>query len=218
MVLRAALLTLLVLPARAVGQEPARAGVEEPSPPSPAATREERRGTLWFLGGAATGLVLHEGGHLLFDGIFDADPGFRRVELASIPFFAVTHTAGLPPAQEFTISSGGFWVQNATSEWILTRRPNLRDEHAPFAKGVLAFNVLASVTYSAAAFARVGPAERDTRGMADALGIDEPWVGAMILAPAALDAWRYYHPDSRWARWTSRAVKVGLVLAVIGAK
>ena len=44
------------------------------------------------------------------------------------------------------------------------------DEHAPFAKGVLAFNVAASAAYAGAAFARTGPYERDTRGMASQLG------------------------------------------------
>jgi len=53
--------------------------------------------------------------------------------------------------------------------------------------------------------------------MADALDVDEPWVGVMILAPAALDAWRYVKPESRWAVWTSRALKVGAVLIVVRA-
>ena len=55
------------------------------------------------------------------------------------------------------ISSAGFWVQHGTNEWLLTRRPNLRRERAPFAKGVLAFNVLASMAYAGAALARTGP-------------------------------------------------------------
>ena len=40
-------------------------------------------------------------------------------------------------------------MQRAESEWLLTRRPRLRHERAPFAKGVLAFDVLASVAYVA---------------------------------------------------------------------
>ena len=51
-------------------------------------------------------------------------------------------------------------------------------ERAPFAKGLLAWNVLASAAYSGAAFAHAGPPERDTRGMAAALGVNEAWVGA----------------------------------------
>jgi hypothetical protein len=170
-----------------------------------------------FLGGAATGLAAHEAGHLVFDVVFDADPGIKRVSFGGVPFFAITHTGGLPAAEEFTISSAGFWVQHATSEWILTSRPDLRTRRSPFLKGWLAWNVLASGAYSVAAFARIGPPERDTRGMAASLSIPEPWVGGMILAPAALDAWRYFHPRSRWARWTSRIVKAGLVVIVVAA-
>ena len=170
-----------------------------------------------FLAGGAIGLLGHESGHLLFNVVFDADPGIRRVDFHGVPFFAITHRPDLSPAREFTISSAGFWVQHAGSEWLLTKRPRLRFETAPLAKGILAFNVLASGAYAGAAFARTGPGERDTRGMAVSAGIDEHWVGALILAPAVLDAWRYFEPDARWAAWVSRAVKVGAVLLVARA-
>jgi len=168
-----------------------------------------------FFGGAAVAFGAHELGHLVFDVAFDAKPGIKKVSFSGIPFFAITHEAGLSPRREYTISSAGFWVQHATSEWILTSRPDLRRTGAPFLKGMLAFNVLASVAYSGAAFAKGGPPERDTRAMAAALGIDERWVGALILAPAVLDAVRYFRPDARWAAWTSRGLKVGLVLLVL---
>jgi hypothetical protein len=168
-----------------------------------------------FLGGIVVGLAAHEGGHLFFDVVFDADPGIKRVEFHGIPFFAITHRDDLTPREEFTISSAGFWVQQATNEWLLTTRPHLRQEHAPFAKGVFTFNVGASAMYSVAAFGRIGPPERDTRGMAVSSGIDERWIGAVVLAPAILDTWRYFDPDSRWAVWLSRAAKVGAVLLVL---
>ena len=168
-----------------------------------------------FLAGATVGLLAHEGGHLIFDGIFDAEPEFKRVEFHGIPFFAIRHKPGLPPRQEFAISSAGFWVQHATNEWILTKRPQLRSERAPFAKGLIAFNLGASAAYAFAAFARTGPDERDTRGMALSSRIDEPWIGAVVLAPAILDAWRYLDPDARWVVWASRAVKVGSVLLIL---
>jgi hypothetical protein len=82
-------------------------------------------------------------------------------------------------------------------------------------KGLLAFNVVSSAAYAGAAFARTGPAERDTRGMAQSAGVDERWIGAMVLAPAVLDAWRYFEPEARWAAWASRAVKIGMVLLVL---
>jgi hypothetical protein len=160
------------------------------------------------------GLAAHEGGHLFFDVVFDADPGIKRVEYRGIPFFAITH-GSLAPRQEYTISAAGFWVQQGTNEWLLTSRPHLRRERAPLAKGIFAFNIGASAMYSVAAFARTGPPERDTRGMAEASRIDERWIGAIVLAPAAFDTWRYFDPDSRWAVWLSRAAKAGSVLLVL---
>lgn len=168
-----------------------------------------------FFGGAAVAFGAHELGHLVFDVAFDAKPGVKKVSFSGIPFFAITHEAGLSPRREYTIASAGFWVQHATSEWILTRRPGLRGTRAPFLKGVLAFDVLTSVAYSGAAFAKGGPPERDTRAMAAALGLDERWVGALILAPALLDTVRYFRPDARWAAWTSRGMKAGLMLLVL---
>lgn len=195
-----------MLAGRAAAQDTGQAQQEPVKGPSRAASFGK------FLLGGAIGLATHEAGHLLFDAIFDAKPSVRRVEFHGIPFFAITHPPGLSPRQELAISSAGFWVQHAESEWLLSRRPHLRDEHAPLEKGVLAFDVLASGAYAAAAFAKTGPAERDTRGIAESARIDERWVGAMVLAPAAFDTVRYFKPDAQWAKWASRASKVGFVL------
>lgn len=168
-----------------------------------------------FLGGAAIALGAHEGGHLLFDGIFDAHPRLERVSFHGIPFFAITHDSTLSPRKELAIDAAGFWVQHATNEILLSRRPGLRHTSGPLVKGMFAFNVLASVAYAGAAFARTGPVERDTRGMADALRWKEPVIGALILAPAILDAIRYYHPGAAWAKWSSRGMKAGMLVLVI---
>ena len=193
-------------------------GQDTPDPaPPPSAGVQRGASFVAFLGGAVTGFAAHEAGHVLFDVVFDADPGIKRVSFWEIPFFAITHEP-VSPKQEFAIASAGFWVQHGTSELLLTRRPNLRGEHAPFAKGMLAWNVLASAVYSGAAFARVGPPERDTRGMAVSLGVPEPWIGALILTPAVLDTIRYMRPQARWARWTSRGAKVAAVLLVAAAR
>jgi hypothetical protein len=168
-----------------------------------------------FLAGAGLGLAAHESGHLMAVLAFGERPGLGKVEFHGIPFFAITHRSGLPRHREFTISSAGFWMQHAEDEWLLARNPNLKDRRAPFAKGVFAFNVLTSVAYAGAAFAKTGPVERDTRGMAAASRLDERWIGALVLAPALLDAWRYYHPDTKWAAWTSRGVKIGMVVMVV---
>jgi hypothetical protein len=168
-----------------------------------------------FLAGGALGLAMHESGHLLFDGVFDASPRIEGIHFGPFPFFAITHRSDMSPRREFTISSAGFWMQDLSSEWLLTRQPSLRAAHAPLAKGVLAFNVLNSVGYACVAFARAGPFERDTRGMADSIGVDERAIGAVVLAPAVFDAIRYFNPDARWAKWASRAAKVGSVLLVL---
>ena len=167
-----------------------------------------------FLAGGAVAFVVHEGGHLFFDTVFDTKPFVETVHFGPIPFFAVSHETATPK-QEFVVSSAGFWTQEATSEWLLTRRPDIRHEHAPFAKGVLAFDVLTSIGYGTVAMFKAGPVERDTRGMASGIGIDERYIGAMVMAPAVLDAYRYVRPESRWAPWVSRAVKIGSVLLVL---
>jgi len=168
-----------------------------------------------FLLGAGTAFGAHEAGHLLFDAIFDAHPGIKKVSYKGIPFFAITHESGLSDRQELVIDSAGFWVQEGTNEWLLHAHPDLRHEHAPYLKGAFAFNVLASVVYAGAAFLRTGPPERDTRGMADSLHWKEPYVGLLILAPAVLDAVRYYEPRAKWATWGSRGAKVTGVLLVL---
>lgn len=152
---------------------------------------------------------------MTFDLVFDAEPRLKRVDFPGLLFFALMHRKQLSPRREVVVSSAGFWVQHATDEWLLTKRPGLRHERAPFAKKVLAFNVLTSVAYSGAAFARTGPFERDTRGIADAARVDERWVGAMVLAPAVLDTWRYFQPDSKLAVWLSRGAKVNMLFLVV---
>ena len=83
---------------------------------------------------------------------------------------------------------------------------------------MFAFNLLNSVGYALVAFAKAGPTERDTRGMADAIGVDERAIGVVILAPAVLDAYRYFRPNSRVAVWMSRGVKIGSMLLVLRSR
>src|SRR6266567_100109 len=150
--------------------------VQPATSPSPSAVVE-------FLAGGALALGAHESGHLLFDAIFNAHPAIQKVSFHGLPFFAITHEPGLSDRREFVIDSAGFWVQEGTDEWLLHRHPDLRHERAPMLKGVMAFNVIASVAYAGAAFARTGPVERDTRGMAASLHWKEPAVGVLILVP-----------------------------------
>jgi hypothetical protein len=169
-----------------------------------------------FFGGGAVGLAFHESAHVAADLASGVAPGVKKVTFGPLPFFAITHNA-VSPAHEFAISSAGFWTQHAVSELLLTTHAGLRREHAPVLKGILAFNVLASAAYAVAAFARVGPDERDTRGMAVSADVQEPVIGGVILVPAVLDGARYYGLQNRWVVWGSRAAKIAGVLLVIKA-
>ena len=82
---------------------------------------------------------------------------------------------------------------------------------------MLAFDVLTSIGYGIVAFAEAGPVQRDTRGMAAGLGVPEPAIGALIMAPAVLDIYRYYRPGSQWAKWATRALAAGSVLILVRA-
>jgi len=186
----------------------------QPPAAAPTAQPNEHRGreTVEFLAGGALGLALHESGHLVFDAAFDARPRIEAVHLGPFPFFAITHRGDLSPRREFAVSSAGFWMQDLSSEWLFARHPRLRHEAGPVAKGVLAFHVLNSFGYGLVAFARGGPFERDTNGMARGSGVDERVIGAIVITPAVLDAVRYFDPDAVWPKWISRGVKVGSVL------
>ena len=169
-----------------------------------------------FIGGAAAGLALHEAAHVAADLASGVSPGVKKVRFGPFPFFAITHEA-VSPGREFVISSAGFWTQHAVSELLLTTHPELRNEDATVLKGLLAFNVLTSFAYAGAAFIRTGPDERDTRGMAISAGLDEPLIGALILAPAVFDTVRYFGGRNRWVVWGSRVAKVSGVLLVVKA-
>lgn len=198
---------------------PARAETDDAEAVEIERVEHTRRGgqVLKWLGGAALGLASHESGHLALDVTLDTDPYLKAVDFQGIPFFALTYRRELPPRERFAVAAAGFWVQHGTTEWILTRRPNLRTCDAPIAKGFLLFHVASSAAYSGAAFARMGPVERDTRGMAEAQRLDERWIAAAVFLPAALDTYRYYHPRNHWAPWVSRGLKLGVVLLVVRA-
>jgi hypothetical protein len=183
-------------------------------PPQPSDSTSTGKQVFHFLTGAAIAFGAHETGHVIADLAYGEKPGLKKVDFHGIPFFAITHRSGRAANEEFVISSAGFWVQHSVNEILLSKRPQLKSEQAPLTKGVFAFNVLASVAYSGAALARTGPDERDTRGMAASSRLDERWIGALVLTPALLDAWRYYHPDAKWAAWSSRGVKIGMVVMV----
>lgn len=182
---------------------------------------------LWAAG-AVSGFAFHESGHLLANWAFHNVPQWVSVNgFGFIPFFAIspqiycsngtcqhfngTPFAGGPPGM-YTISSAGFDMQHLSSEAMLTYNPNLRYTVAPYQKGWLAFNVFVSLGYAIVSWADKENGYGDVGGSANAAGLSHNLYGALILIPAALDAYRYFKPDSVWAPWVSRGSK----LAVIG--
>jgi hypothetical protein len=195
----------LVLASPAFADDPAQA-----PPPS-----SLRVATLKFFAGAAVGLVIHEGGHVVLDLAFDAHPSIVPVHLGPAPFFAITHRGGLSPRREYLIDAAGFWMQGIGAERLFSTHPHLREESAWFTKGEFAFDEVTAVGYGVVALARTGPVQRDTFGMSRSSGVPEPIIGGLVLAPALLDGYRYFRPESRWATWASRVAKASTVLLLL---
>lgn len=174
-----------------------------------------RAGDFWkpFLTGATSGFLVHEASHLALDLAFDAGPYVTGVRFGRVPFFAIAHDADTAPRYEALISGAGFVSQQVWTEAALSRRPE-GQTLSNFNKGVLAFHVATSVAYAGAALARYGPFERDTRAIADATNTDERLIGALVLAPAVFDSWRYLRPRSRAAKWGSRLSKAAFLGAI----
>jgi len=168
-----------------------------------------------FLGGALVGLVLHESGHYLMDVALGTDPYLKRVDGAGIPFFAVSYRKDVTPRQEYAIAAAGFWMQHSMAEAILKKYPRVWEDAPTSVKGAFAFHLVTSLIYAYAALAKSGPPERDTLGMAHGLGINERWMGAAVLIPAALDLYRSFNPNVPWATWTSRGVKISFAFALL---
>lgn len=163
-----------------------------------------------FFAGAFAALLAHESGHLIANYAVGSSPYLKPVNYGPIPFFTIEPGTYLTPREHYLTASAGFNAQHLVNEWVLTSHPNLRKENEPHLKGVVTFNFWLTMGYAATAFAGSGPPERDTKGMADALGWNERWVGAMILVPTVLDKYRYDHPDAKWAKVASRISKLAI--------
>lgn len=185
----------------------------------------------WFVTGGAAGFLLHESAHALVAESLGFD---ARLESRGkpIPFVVVRydlvsekdengHVRYIDEAgravsngaqKQYAIASAGINSQNIASEIILTFHPNLRGERRPFLKGMLAFDIFTSIGY--ALVGRKDP-DGDLRGMSEALGVNDKWMGTLVFLPAAIDTYRYFYPESRWAPWVSRGSKgylLGLAL------
>ena len=93
-----------------------------------------------FLTGAALGLAMHEGGHLVFDTIFDASPRIKGVRFGPLPFFAITHRGDLSPRRVHDLL-GRILMVDLVERVVADQTRPLR-EGTRCSRSVLAFNVL----------------------------------------------------------------------------
>jgi hypothetical protein len=186
-------------------------------------------GTLGFV----TGFLAHEAGHVVTNLMLGNVPEFEGFLVwGFLPFFAIapqidcvggvcTKRSGEPfeagPRGKYAIVSAGYNVQHVTDEILLSRRPNLRYQDAPFHKGLLAFNIFLSGMYAVGSLTGIQDPHGDLAGMTRASGFHHVALSLLLLTPAGLDTYRYFVPDSRWAPWVSRGAKatfIGLTLAI----
>ena len=170
-----------------------------------------------FFMGAFAAFTRHELGHCIANYSIGTDPYLKSVNYGPVPFFTIEPGKTLTNRQHYITASAGFNAQHIVNEWILTKHPNLSAEDEPYLKGMASFNFWLAVGYATSALTKTGPSERDTRGMADSLGWDERWVGAMLLVPTALDTYRYKHPDAKWAVTASRLSKLAIIALALEA-
>ena len=182
--------------------------------------------------GFVTAFVVHEACHAVANLAMGNVPTLEPVRfLGFLPFFAVSPNIQcrdgacvkangdpfLPgPRGYAVIVTSGLLCQEITDEIILSTRPGIRHETAPFLKGMLLFNTAASVAYGIANLTRIEPPQGDLYGFDQVSRLPHGVFAAVILGTAALDVARYFLPDVAWLPWVSRgskAVTVGLVLA-----
>lgn len=193
-------------------QTPAKPALKLSAPAGPWAGNPTK-----FFEGAFVGFLGHETGHLITNTAMNTDLYLMPVHYGPVPFFTIQPGRLLTRHEHYITASAGFNATNIIDEWLLTPHPRLSQENKPLLKGTASFNFWVNVGYAATAFAGTGPNERDTKGMADALGWSEWEVGAMILVPTGLDTYRYKRPDAKWAATLSRIAKLYMIFLAVNA-
>lgn len=159
------------------------------------------------LGGAVTTIALHEAGHLLVAGIEDADPYFDGLTIKYNQFDGSDR-------QGLRLSSAGFQAQWITSEYAFRRlkQSDLNDQQKAWNAGL----ILGHIGITAAYLTFLKDEEfGDVTGIANATGLSNSEVIALLTIPAILDTWRLFGEQSpKWAAWTSKGYKVLGITAI----
>lgn len=166
--------------------------------------------------GFVSAFAAHEVGHLLANVLLGNRPSLVGIRaFGFVPFFSIDprlkcarhrdecHEGngayfGGGRAGAYAVFTAGFSVQHLTNELIFSRYPNLILEDAPFAKGMLLFNIATSVGYASAAWLRVEDSHGDLGNAARVSGIPRDVLAAFLFVPALLDGVRYFKPG-----WTA---------------
>jgi hypothetical protein len=180
-----------------------------------------------YLGGGLVGFLAHESGHVVMNLAYGNVPQFQHITtFGFIPFVAInprlschgdvcTKHDGTPlsggESGKYNIVTAGYDVQHITTEVLLTLEPDLRWRRAPFRKGVFAFDILLSVGYALSNITGTESSFGDSANAVAASGLPRAVFDAVLVAPAALDAYRFFHPEAKWAPWVSRGAKLGMV-------
>ncbi|MEM9728603.1 MAG: hypothetical protein AAF997_08460 [Myxococcota bacterium] len=200
---------------------------EKPMYRRPWAQNDTRRDRWKGIGLGTAGLVVgfigHEMGHILMNFAYGNVPNFEGLRYAGfVPFFRISSGVSCnddgcfkqSTGEEFKggrtgvylITAAGFNVQHVINEVLLSLDPNLQHHRSPFQKGLLFFNLSLSIGYSLSTWFQVDDIG-DIQGMANASQLNPNWVALMVLIPSALDVYRFFLPDSKWAPWVSRGSK-----------
>jgi hypothetical protein len=218
-------LAALSAPAQALGQTKSQGTLVPVVVQKPRSTaRTVGLGTAGFL----TGFLAHEAGHVVVNLMLGNVPKFEGFFVwGFVPFFAIAPRVdcvddvciknngqefGAGPRGKYAIVSAGYNVQHISDELILSRRPGLRYEGAPYQKGILLFNIFLSCMYSVGAWTNLQDPHGDLAGMGRASGFTQAGLSAALMLPAVLDTYRFLFPSSaRWSAWLSRGSKVSFV-------
>lgn len=109
------------------------------------------------------------------------------------------------PRDSALLSYSGILYQNIASEYILTKHPRLIDEDRPFLKGMVLMNLFLPAFYTVKGY---DDPNSDLLRLQSALGADRWQINTMVMLPAAIDFYRYYHPEKKKLRRYSRIAKL----------
>lgn len=174
--------------------------------------------------GVLSGFLAHEAGHVAANLALGNRPRFEGFLYGGfLPFFAITpciqcdaegctdingQNFGPGRRGKYFIVTAGYHVQHISDEIILSHTPDLRHQYAPFRKGMLLFNIFLSTLYAAGAWTGLQDPHGDLEGAAQLSGLDQTLLSFALVAPAAIDTYRYFVPGSaRWSAWASRLSK-----------